>query len=199
MKRHLLANIGPSTDELCNIVHGAFYTEFQDKKEAQKLQHSKYIAERYFLGAKNNIEHMAVRLYKFHCHKRFSHAIKLSKSQSFAELLEMATSFDGQLDYEKTNKLHNNNNHHNHYNKPFQKKPFCEFCRRPGHSETDCFKKQGANKSQPSTQNKTTYRPNSQDNCGGLKLLSPTYGFLGPQFALVPLPPENPLTSSYIS
>ena len=164
MKRHLLVNIGPSTDELCNIFHGAFYTEFQDKKEAQKLQHSKYIAERYFLGAKNNIEHMAVRLYKFYCHKRFSHAIKLSKSQSFAELLEMATSFDGQLDYEKTSKLHNNNNHHNHYNKPFQKKPFCEFCRRPGHSETDCFKKQGANKSQPSTQNKTTYRPNSQDN-----------------------------------
>ena len=101
MKRHLLANIGPSIDELCNIVHGAYHAEFQDKKEAQKLQHCKYIAERYFLGAKDKNEHLALRLYKFHCHKRFSHTIKLSKAQSFAELLEMATSFDGQMEYEK--------------------------------------------------------------------------------------------------
>ena len=75
MKRHLLANIGPSADELCNIVHGASHTEFQDKTEAQKLQHAKYISERYFLGIKqdnNIIEYMAVRLYKFHCHRRFS-------------------------------------------------------------------------------------------------------------------------------
>ena len=61
IKRYLLANIGPSMDELCNIVHGAYHSEFQDKTEAQKLQHSKYLAERYFLGSTNKEEHLAVR------------------------------------------------------------------------------------------------------------------------------------------
>ena len=160
LKRHLLANIGPSADELCNIVHGASYAEFQDKKEAQKLQHAKYISERYFLGTKqeNNtiIEHMAVRLYKFHCHKRFSHTVKLSKPQSFAELLEMATSFDSQLDYEKASKQQNN------HTRTFQKKTFCDFCKRAGHLETECFKKQGLNK--PTFTHNKPYKSNYQDN-----------------------------------
>ena len=160
MKRHLLSNIGPSMDELCNIVHGAYHAEFQDKKEAQKLQHCKYIAERYFLGAKDKNEHLALRLYKFHCHKRFSHTIKLSKAQSFAELLEMATSFDGQMEYEKTNKLYNNQS--NHKDKPFQKKPFCDFCRKLGHTETDCFKKQGLAKSNPSYKPHKSYNNDNQ-------------------------------------
>ena len=162
LKKHLFANIGPSADELCNIVHGASYTEFQDKKEAQKLQHSKYIAERYFLGIKQEndkiIEHMAVRLYKFHCHKRFSHTVKLSKVQSFAELLEMTSSFDSQLDYEKTSK------HHSVHTKPFQKKAFCDYCTRSGHLEADCFKKQGTNKHETFRQPKTTYKPNTQEH-----------------------------------
>ena len=161
LKKHLFANIGPSADKLCNIVHGASYTEFQDKKEAQKLQHSKYIAKRYFLGIKQDndkiIEHMAVRLYKFHCHKRFSHTVKLSKVQSFAELLEMTSSFDSQLDYEKTSK------HHSVHTKPFQKKAFCDYCKRSGHLEADCFKKQGTNKLETFRQPKTTYKPNTRE------------------------------------
>ena len=165
MKQHLLANIGPSMDELCNIVHGAYYAEFQDKKEAQKLQHCKYIAERYFLGAKDKNEHLALRLYKFHCHKRFSHTIKLSKAQSFAELLEMATSFDGQMEYEKTNKLYNNQS--NHKDRPFQNKPFCDFCRKLGHTETDCFKKQGLAKSNPSYKPHKSYNNDNQASGSG--------------------------------
>ena len=147
MKRYLLHNIGPSMDEMCNIVHGAYHSEFQDKREAQKLQHCKYLAERYFLGAKNKEEHLAVRLYKFHSQKRFSHNIKLSKAQSFTDLLELATSFDGQLEYEKANKQHGNQPHYRE--KYSQKKPFCDYCRKLGHVEADCFKKQGTNKSNP--------------------------------------------------
>ena len=162
MKRHLLANIGPSADELCNIVHGASHTEFQDKTEAQKLQHAKYISERYFLGIKqdnnNIIEYMAVRLYKFHCHRRFSHTIKLSKSHSFAELLEMATSFDSQLDYEKVTKQH-----HSH-TKSSHKRITCDFCRKTGHSETECFKKQGLNKINPSHKPYKPYNNDSQQS-----------------------------------
>ena len=50
MKQHLLKHIGPSADELCNIVHGAAHNTFREKKETQKLQHAKFLAERYFLG-----------------------------------------------------------------------------------------------------------------------------------------------------
>ena len=165
MKRYLLANIGPSADELCNIVHGASHVEFQEKKEAQKLQHAKYISERYFLGTKQAtstiIEHMAVRLYKFHCHKRFSHSIKLSKPQSLAELLEMATSFDSQIDYEKVSKQH-----HSH-TKQFHRKVTCDFCKKPGHLETECFKKQGLTKSNPSYKPHKSYNNDNQASGSG--------------------------------
>ena len=161
MKRYLLHNIGPSIDELCNIVHGAYHVEFQEKREAQKLQHCKYLAERYFLGAKNKEEHLAIRLYKFHSHKKFSHNIKLSKTQSFTELLELATSFVGQLEYEKTNKQYGTQTHYRE--KHTQKKPFCDFCRKIGHTEENCFKKQGINR--PNLpQLKPTYKPSPQDN-----------------------------------
>ena len=161
MKRYLLHNIGPSMDELCNIVHGAYHPEFQDKREAQKLQHCKHLAERYFLGAKNKEEHLAIRLYKFHAHKKFTHNIKLSKAQSFTDLLELATSFDGQLEYEKT---HKNNTTYTHNRERFsQKKPFCEFCRKIGHAEENCFKKQGITR--PNIpQSKPSLKPSPQGN-----------------------------------
>ena len=151
IKRYLLANIGPSMDELCNVVHGAYYSDFQDKTEAQKLQHSKYLAERYFLNCRNKEEHLAMRLYKFHAHKKFSHQVKLTKTQSFADLLELATSFDGQLQYENTNKLHTNSysnpGYSNHRDKSTHRKPFCDYCKKVGHLEEQCFKKQGSTKS----------------------------------------------------
>ena len=161
MKRYLLHNIGPSMDELCNIVHGTYHVEFNDKREAQKLQHCKYLAERYFLGAKNKEEHLAIRLYKFHAHKKFSHNIKLSKTQSFTDLLELATSFDGQLEYKKINKQYSSQPHYRE--KHPQRKPFCEFCKKLGHTEENCFKKQGINK--PNLpQQKPTYKSSPQDN-----------------------------------
>ena len=163
IKRHLLANIGPSPDELCNIMHGAVHTEFNDKTEAQKLQHSKYVTERYFLGItadNSTVEYVAVRLFKFHCHRRFSHQIKLSKTHSFSELLEMATVFDSQLDYEKTSKQLSNSTLNN---KTFKTKQFCNFCKRQGHVEDNCFKKQGTNKPE-AQQPLSTTKVNSQDN-----------------------------------
>ena len=72
----------------------------------------------------------------------------------------MATSFDSQLDYEKTNKLHRHN-YSNH--KTSQKKPFCDFCKKIGHTEENCFKKQGISKQYPS-HNKPTFTPNPQEN-----------------------------------
>ena len=159
LKKHLLKHIGPSADELCNIVHGAAYSEFQDKKETQKLQHAKYIAERYFLGTEQendkNIEHMAVRLYKFHCHKKFSHTIKLSKIQSLAELLEMTSSFDSQLDYEKS-KADKHSNSYTH-RQSHKRNIFCDYCRKPGHIEADCFKKQNVSRQEPPRQYKPKY------------------------------------------
>ena len=161
MKHYLLHNIGPSMDELCNIVHGAYHPEFQDKREAQKLQHCKYLAERYFLGATNKEEHLAIRLYKFHAHKKFTHNIKLSKKQSFTDLLELATSFDGQLEYEKTHK--NNNTYTHNRERVSQKKPFCDFCRKIGHTEENCFKKQDITR--PNIpQNKSSVKPSPQGN-----------------------------------
>ena len=166
MKRYLLHNIGPSMDELCNIVHGAHHLEFQEKREAQKLQHCKYLAERYFLGAKNKEEHLAIRLYKFHAHKKFTHNIKLSKAQSFTDLLELATSFDGQLEYEKNFKQNITHTHNRERNS--QKKPFCDFCRKIGHAEENCFKKQGI--SRPNIpQIKPPYKPSPQDNQSKVK------------------------------
>ena len=166
LKRYLLANLGPSMDELCNVVHGAYYSDFHDKTEAQKLQHSKYIAERYFLNCKNKEEHLAMRLYKFHANKKFAHQVKLNKSQSFADLLETATSFDGQLQYEKTNKLHtssySSSGYYSHKDKNTHRKPFCEYCRKVGHLEEQCFKKQGITK--PSTPNpQQGNKPNFQE------------------------------------
>ena len=156
LKKHLLRHVGPSADELTNIVHGGGYSEFQNKKESEKLQHAKYIAERYFLGVEIEndriIDHMAVRLYKFHCHKKFAHTIKLSKSQTLAELLELTSSFDSQLDYDRTKHDRPNTT----YIRSFQRqKIFCEYCKRSGHSEADCFKK---------TNNNKPYRPNNYDN-----------------------------------
>ena len=146
LKNQLLKHIGPSADELANIVHGGGNNEFFNKKESEKLQHAKFIAERYFLGVpqedNRNIHHMAVRLYKFHCHKKFAHTIKLSKTQTFAELLELTSSFDSQLDFDRTKSDKPNNM----YRRPFQKRTFCEYCRKPGHQEADCFKKQNSNK-----------------------------------------------------
>ena len=169
IKRYLLANIGPSMDELCNIVHGAYYSDFQDKTEAQKLQHSKYLAERYFLDCRNKEDHLAMRLYKFHAHKRFSHHVKLTKTQSFPDLLELATSFDGQLQYEKTNKLHTNSysnpSYSQHREKNTHRKPFCDFCKKVGHLEEQCFKKQGSNKlSTPQQQPTNKFSPQDQQN-----------------------------------
>ena len=142
LKKHLLRHVGPSADKLSNIVHGGGHSEFQNKKESEKLQHAKYIAERYFLGVQlpddTVIDHMAVRLYKFNCHKRFTHSIKLTKTQTLAELLELASSFDSQLDYDRTKPDRPSNT----YNRSFNRhKLFCEYCKRPGHSEADCFKK----------------------------------------------------------
>ena len=166
LKRYMLANIGPSMDELCNVVHGAYYSDFNDKTEAQKLQHSKYIAERYFLNCKNKEEHLAMRLYKFHANKRFSHQVKLNKSQSFADLLETATSFDGQLQYEKTNKLHtssySSSGYYSHKDKNTHRKPFCEYCRKVGHLEEQCFKKQGIAKPSTTTPQQGN-KPNFQE------------------------------------
>ena len=161
MKHYLLHNIGPSMDELCNIVHGAYHPEFQDKREAQKLQHCRYLAERYFLGAANKEEHLAIRLYKFHANKKFIHNIKLSKKQSFTDLLELATSFDGQLDYEKFYK--NNNTYTHNRERPSHRKPFCDFCKKIGHKEETCFKRQGSNR--PNIpQNKSSGNPSPQGN-----------------------------------
>ena len=143
LKKHLLDNIGPSADELCNIMHGAISSEFSEKSEAHKLQQAKYITERYFLGTKVDntiIEYVAVRLFKFHCHRRFAHVIKLSKLHSFAELLEMAASFDSQLDYERASKPSHSQNKQPH------RRVSCDFCKKTGHVEADCYKKQGLNK-----------------------------------------------------
>ena len=163
LKQHLLKHIGPSADELCNIVHGAAYGEFKDKKEMEKLQHAKFIAERYFLGTGQtddaNIHHMAIRLYKFHCNKRFAHAIKLSKAQTMAEVLELTSSFDSQLDYERTK----SDRPYTTYSKPFTKKTFCDFCKKLGHSEADCFKKQNNIKQEFNRQYKQSYKPNHQE------------------------------------
>ena len=163
LKKHLLRHIGPSADELCHIVHGAAYDESRDKKETEKLQHAKYLAERYFLGVEQqdetNIHHMAMRLYKFHCHKRFAHTIKLSKSQTLAELLELTSSFDSQLDYEKVKTDRPSTT----YNRSLQKhKTFCDYCRKPGHREIDCFKKQNASRHDPSRQQTITYKPKEE-------------------------------------
>ena len=162
MKKHLLKHIGPSADELCNLVHGAVYTEFSTKKETEKLQHAKFLAERYFLGIEQMddaiIHHMAIRIYKFHCHKGFAHAIKLSKQQLLAEILELTSSFDSQLDYERTNKPYTT------YTKPFLKKVFCDLYKKPGHYKAECFRKQNVNKHEPFRQNKTAYKPNTQEN-----------------------------------
>ena len=163
LKQHLLKHIGPSADELCNIVHGAAYGEFKDKKETEKLQHAKFIAERYFLGTGQtddaNIHHMAIRLYKFHCNKRFAHAIKLSKAQTMAEVLELTSSFDSQLDYERTK----SDRPYTTHNRSFTKKTFCDFCKKLGHREADCFKKQNNTKSEYTRQNKQSYKPNHQE------------------------------------
>ena len=164
LKKHLLKHIGPSADELCNIVHGAAHSEFKDKKETEKLQHAKFIAERYFLGTDQpddaNIHHMAIRLYKFHCNKRFAHTIKLSKTQTLAEILELTSSFDSQLDYERTKPDRPYTTH----NRSLPKKIFCDFCKRPGHSEVDCFKKQNNTKPENYRQNKQPYKPTHQES-----------------------------------
>ena len=157
LKKHLLRHTDPSADELCHIVHGGAHDQFKDKKETEKLQQAKYIAEWYFLGVEQAhdkiIEHMAVRLYKFHCHKKFAHTIKLSKSQTLAELLELMSSFDSQLDYEWT-KIDRPSYT---YNRSTQKRNiFCDYCRKPGHIEADCFKKQNV-KQEPFRQQKHKY------------------------------------------
>ena len=174
IKKHLLRHVGPSADELCNIVHGAAHAEFRDKSETQKLQHTKYVAERYFLGVQKPeqaiIHHMAIRMYKFHCNKKFAHTIKLSKQQCLAEVLELTSSFDSQLDFEKSKTDRPNNTYYrsdktnNTYSKPFRKTMFCEYCRKTGHQESDCFKKQNASRQEPFRQNKTAYKPNTQDS-----------------------------------
>ena len=162
MRKHLLKHVGPSADELCNIVHGAAHTEFSNKKETEKLQHAKFLAERYFLGTKQqddtNIHHMAIRLYKFHCNKRFAHTIKLAKTQTIAEVLELTSSFDSQLDYERTK----TDKPYNPHTRPFPRKTFCEYCRKPGHTEVDCFKKANNNKPDFSRQQKP-YKSNYQE------------------------------------
>ena len=98
-------------------MHGTTSTEFKDKKEVDKLMHVKYIADRYLLDIDTNkvqnhpevqqyqekvAEHIAVRLYKHHCDKRFSHSIKLSRNPTLSEVIDLTTSFDSQLDYERT-------------------------------------------------------------------------------------------------
>ena len=177
IKKHLLRHVGPSADELCNLVHGAAHAEFRDKTETQKLQHCKYIAERYFLGIPKPgeaiIHHMAIRMYKFHSNKRFAHSIKLNKAQTLAELLELTSSFDSQLDYERTKFDRPNSTHYrsdkpnNNYNKPFRKTIFCEYCRKTGHQESDCFKKQNVSRQEPGQQQKhkyTTQDSNTQNS-----------------------------------
>ena len=163
LKKHLLKHIGPSIDELCNIVHGAALQEFQDKKETEKLQHAKYIAERYFLGTDQpddtNIHHLAIRLYKFHCNKKFAHSIKLTKAQTLEELLELTSSFDSQIDYEKTKPDRSTHS----YNKPLTKKITCKYCKRIGHSESECFKKQKYNRSDYVRSQSTTYKPSLKE------------------------------------
>ena len=127
LKKHLLKHVGPSADELCNIVHGAAYGEFKEKKETEKLQHTKYLAERYFLGSEQTteayIQHMAIMLYKFHSNKRFAHSIKLTKQQTMPEVLELTSSFDSQIDYEKTKYDRPYTTH----SRPVSKKIFCDF------------------------------------------------------------------------
>ena len=171
LKNHLMKHIGPSSEELCNIVHGAAYSEFKDKKETDKLQHAKYIAERYFLNIDlpddTVIDHMAIRLYKFHCDRRFAHSLKLSKYHSLEDVLELTASFDSQMDYDKSksDKAHySSDKAHYSYKKPYFNKTICNYCRKGGHVEADCYRKQNDTKSDSPRSDKPHHKPKYQDN-----------------------------------
>ena len=76
-----------------------------------------------------------------------------------AELLELTSSFDSQLDFEKA-KIDRPTTT---YNRSFPKhKTFCDYCRKPGHLEVDCFKKQNTYKYELSRQHKS--KLNTQDS-----------------------------------
>ena len=164
LKNHLMKHIGPSSEELCNIVHGAAYSEFKDKKETEKLQHAKYIVERYFqnidLADDTVIDHMVIRLYKFHCDRRFAHSLKRSKYHSLEDVLELTASFNSQTDYDKSKA----DKSHYPYRKPYPNKIVCEYWKKGGHTEAECYRKQNESKRDNPRSDKQPYKPRHQDN-----------------------------------
>ena len=177
LKYFLLRNIGPGPDELCNIVHGTAENEFKDRKETDKLAHAKYLAERYMIDAELDedvnqtvVNHIAVRLYKHNCDRRFSNTIKLVKNPTLEKVFELAAAFDGQIDYEKTRI---DKEYRHSYKKTHSQRPFCTYCRKTGHAEADCYRKQNDSKSEQQKSDtpkqdryrsdKQQYKPRQQD------------------------------------
>ena len=142
LRDHLINQMGPTIDELCNILHGSAFYEFKDKTESEKLQHATDIAERFLLGAKDVQDctyRLAISLYKFHCNKRFTHSIKLTKHTSVHDLAAKVSSFDSQLAYDRTKTQR-------YSGKQQSMSITCNYCKKRGHIEADCYKKQNSQK-----------------------------------------------------
>ena len=128
--------MGPTIDELCNILHGSAFYKFKDKTESEKLQHATNIAERFLLGAKDVQDctyRLAISLYKFHCDKRFTHSIKLTKHTSVHNLAAKVSSFDSQLAYDRSKTQR-------YSGKQQFMSNTCNYCKKRGHIEADCYK-----------------------------------------------------------
>ena len=82
---------------------------------------------------------LAISLYKFHCDKRFTHSIKLTKHTSVHDLAAKVSSFDSQLAYDRTKTQR-------YSGKQQSMSTTCNYCKKRGHIEADCYKKQNSQK-----------------------------------------------------
>ena len=160
LRDHLKRQLGQTREELCNLIHGASYQEFRDKTETEKLQHAKYLAERYLLDVSPEkvTDHIAIYLYKYHCDRRFAHSLKLSKNHTLDDVLELTASFDSHIEYEKTRA-----DRYQPSRPRSNTKPTCTYCKKVGHNESDCYRKQNDLK-QDTKPDKLPFKPKYQDH-----------------------------------
>ena len=137
LKHFILKNVSHNPEQLANIIHGLQGSEFKDKSELDKILLTRSIVKQYLLDADpNNITgFITVRAYKQYADKRFSKEIKLSNNPSVDTLIDLAAIFDSQADYEE-------NKYEKSYRKQHPSRPFCTYCRKAGHTEPECFRKQ---------------------------------------------------------
>ena len=142
LKQTLIKHIGADHAEaVCRLFSN---NDLSDKHltESGNADRIVELLDRFLLSAESKPEIMkrlVAGVYKFKCHRPFSHKVDLYNKSAVNHLPDLTMSFDSQIEQDRA--FHKQKQSFLNDKHPRQDRPTCTFCSKVGHTIDKCFKK----------------------------------------------------------